>query len=113
LSLCLGLKLGQEFSIPVPVEVRLHPDAEQELRNAYLWYLERSSAVAESFIAEVDHAIGVVGDKPVRWPRLTKSLRRYVFPRFPFSLVYRVKPAYVEVIAIAHQKKRPGYWQHR
>jgi plasmid stabilization system protein ParE len=97
----------------VPTEVRLHPEAEKELRIAYLWYLERNTTVAESFVAEVDHAIGVVGEKPVRWPKLTKSIRRYVFPRFPFMLVYRVKPTYVEVIAIAHQKKRPGYWQVR
>jgi len=97
----------------VPTEIRLHPDAEQELRNANLWYAERNATVAESFVAEVDHAIGVIGENPVRWPKLTKSVRRYVFPRFPFSLVYRVKPTYVEVIAIAHQKKHPGYWQQR
>lgn len=94
-------------------EVRLHPDAERELRSAYLWYLERNTTVAESFVAEVDHAVGVVGDTPDRWPKLTKHVRRYVFPRFPFSLVYRAEPTYVEVIAIAHQKKRPGYWQSR
>jgi len=97
----------------VPTEVRLHPDAEAELREAYLWYLERNSVVARSFTAEVDHAIGVVGDSPRRWPKLTATVHRYVFPRFPFSLVYRFKPSYVEVIAIAHQKKRPGYWQAR
>lgn len=94
-------------------EVRLHPGAERELRSAYLWYLERSATVAESFEAEVDHAIGMVADSPERWPRYRSSLRRYVFPRFPFSLVYRVKPSYVEVIAIAHQKKHPNYWQKR
>lgn len=97
----------------MPAEVCLHPDAERELRSAFLWYLERNQTVAESFEAEVDHAIGVIAESPGRWPRLSKGARRYVFPRFPFSLVYRVKPTYVEVLAIAHQKKRPGYWQGR
>jgi len=97
----------------VSSEVQLHPAAEQELKKAYLWYLERNATVAEAFRSEVDHAIRVVAESPARWPRLTKSIRRYVFPRFPFSLVYRVKPTHVEVIAIAHQKKRPGYWQPR
>jgi plasmid stabilization system protein ParE len=58
--------------MPVPAEVRLHPDAEHELRSAYLWYLERNTTVADSFIADVDHAIEVVGGKPDRWPKLTK-----------------------------------------
>ena len=86
-------------------EVRLHPAAERELRVAYLWYLERSSVVADSFEAEVDHAVKVVAEHPERWPLLTQSVRRYVFPRFPFTLVYRVTQAYVEIVAIAHQKK--------
>jgi plasmid stabilization system protein ParE len=91
----------------------LHPDAERELRSAYLWYLERSETVAKSFIAEVDHAISVVADSPNRWPRLTNAARRYIFPRFPFSLVYRVRGSHVEIIAVAHQKKRPDYWSTR
>jgi toxin ParE1/3/4 len=97
----------------VPTDVQIHPEAEHELRNAYLWYLERNATVADSFVGEVDHAIGVVAGNPDRWPKLAGSARRYVFPRFPFSLVYRVKQAYVEIIAFAHQKKRPGYWQGR
>ena len=94
----------------MPVEVRLHPSAEQELRAAYLWYLDRSIIVAEAFQFETDHAIEAISESPDRWPRLTESERRYVFPRFPFSLIYRVNSQFVEVISIAHQKRKPGYW---
>jgi len=108
-----GQKSDPGYLPAVPIEVRLHPGAERELRSAYLWYLERSTTVAASFTAEVDRAIGVVAESPERWPRYSSALRRYVFPRFPFTLVYGVKPAYVEIIAIAHQKKRPDYWSSR
>jgi len=97
----------------VPVEIRLHPDAERELRAAFLWYLDRNILVAEGFQSEVAHAIHMVAEDPNRWPKLNESMRRYVFPRFPFTLVYRSRPAHVEVIAIAHQKRRPGYWRSR
>ncbi len=97
----------------MPNKVRLHADAEQELREAYLWYLERSETVAEAFVSEVDHAIEVVAEHPNRWLRLSSSIRLYVFPRFPFTLVYRVSSNGIEVIAFAHQKKRPRYWQYR
>jgi len=97
----------------VPVEIRLHPTAEQELRAAYLWYLERNGIVAEALQLEIDHAMAVISESPNRWPRLTESERHYVLPRFPFSLVYRVEPQFVEVIAIAHQKRKPGYWSKR
>jgi plasmid stabilization system protein ParE len=97
----------------VPVEIRLHPRAEQELRAAYLWYAERNEIVAEAMQLEIDHAMKVVSESPNRWPRLTKSERRYVLPRFPFSLVYRVNRQFIEIIAVAHQKRRPGYWSVR
>ena len=97
----------------MPVEVRLHPDAEAEVRAAYLWYLERSQIVAEAFQMEMDRAIQVVSESPTRWPPLTETERRYVFPRFPFSLVYRATPERVEVIAFAHQKRKPNYWSSR
>ncbi len=94
----------------MPAEIRLHPDAERELRAAFLWYFDRNAIVAESFRAEAEHAIEAIAANPIRWPKLTESLRRYIFPRFPFTLVYRVNPNFIEVIAFAHQKRRPGYW---
>ncbi|MBT8083723.1 MAG: type II toxin-antitoxin system RelE/ParE family toxin [Woeseia sp.] len=97
----------------MPAEVRLHPEAEFELRAAFLWYLDRNVLVAEAFQAEVSRAIKVVAENPDRWPELTESLRRYVFPRFPFTLVYRSRPKVVEVIAIAHQRRKPRYWRAR
>jgi toxin ParE1/3/4 len=36
-----------------------------------------------------------------------------VFQRFPFSLIYRVTVEAIEVIAIAHHRRRPGYWMQR
>ena len=97
----------------MPVEVRLHPEAERELRAAFLWYYDRNLLAAESFQAEAAHAIDAVANNPKRWTKLTESTRRYVFPRFPFSLVYRIRTDFVEVIAIAHQKRRPAYWRSR
>lgn len=97
----------------MPVEVRLHPGAENELRAAYIWYLERSEIVAAAFQLEVDHAVQAVSEGSNRWPKVTASERRYVFPRFPFSLIYRIRPQFVEIIAVAHQKRKPDYWAAR
>ena len=95
------------------IEVSFHPEAFRELRAAVLWYLDRNPIVAQSFQAETEHAIEVVLEDPRRWPKWGKSERKYVFPRFPFSLIYRVNLGVVEVIAVAHQKRKPGYWKKR
>jgi plasmid stabilization system protein ParE len=78
-----------------------------------VWYAERNFVAAVSFRAEAERAIVAIAESPTRWPKLTQSERRYIFPRFPFMLVYRVQPNFVEVIAIAHQKRKPDYWTKR
>ena len=95
------------------IEVSFHPEAVRELRAAFLWYFDRNPVVAQSFQAETEHAIEVVLENPRRWPRWGKSGRKYVFPRFPFNLIYRVNLGVIEVIAVAHQKRKPGYWKKR
>jgi plasmid stabilization system protein ParE len=41
-------------------------------------------------------------------------LRRFVLPRFPYSLIYRHLGAdEVRILAVAHQKRRPRYWTGR
>jgi len=74
----------------VTIEVCFHPEAFRELRAAVLWYLDRNPIVAQSFQVETEHAIEVVLEDPRRWPKWGKSERKYVFPRFPFNLIYRV-----------------------
>jgi hypothetical protein len=36
-----------------------------------------------------------------------------VFPRYPFSLVYILRGDDVEIVAVAHGRRRPGYWRSR
>ena len=95
------------------IEVSFHPEDVQELKVAFLWYFDRNPIVAKSFQLETEHAVEMILEDPNRWPKLTSSERKYVFPRFPLKLIYRVKMDTVEVVAVAHQKRRPAYWKKR
>ena len=93
--------------------VRFHPEAAGEAEAAFGWYAGRNAAAAHGFREELRHAVEAVAESPERWPRLGTRARRYVFPKFPFSLVYRLHNGEVEVVAVAHGKRRPGYWRSR
>ena len=93
--------------------VCFHPKAIEEAENSQSWYALRSPIAARGFVNELSHAIDMVSESPNRWPGFHADTQRYVFPRYPFSLIYRVKDEVVEVLAIAHYKKRPGYWSER
>ena len=81
-------------------KIELHPGAIAEAESAQAWYAERSKTASKAFVAELTHAVNKISESPLRWPEYHKETRRYFFPRFPFSLVYRVKEGLIEVIAI-------------
>jgi len=93
--------------------IELHPAAEAEARAAWLRYRAYDLAVARRFETALDRAIDRVADSPNRWPSYLHGTRRLVLRRFPFSIVYRVDTERVLIIAIAHQRRRPGYWARR
>jgi toxin ParE1/3/4 len=95
------------------VKVELHAAARAEVAEAVDWYSARSVIAASAFVHEVDLVLKQAAETPERWPRGALGTRRLIFPRFPFVLIYRARPGLIEVVAIAHQRRRPGYWKRR
>ena len=93
--------------------VRFHPEAAQEVQGAVDWYRERSVEAAAGFVAELNYAIEQVAELPDTWPAYKENTRRYVFRVYPYSLVYRIAGEEVTIVAVAHAKRKPGYWMSR
>ena len=89
------------------------PEAVREIEDAFDWYLERSPRAAESFLREVDRAASLIASSPQVWPRFEAGTRRYVLPKFPYSLIFRERDDRIEIVAVAHHKRRPRYWRGR
>ena len=94
-------------------EVILHSEAEIEVLEALDWYADRSALAARAFVHELNLVIVRVARSPETWPKISGGTRRIVFPHFPFNLVFRTKGDVVEIIAVAHQRRRPSYWRNR
>jgi len=93
--------------------IRFFEEAAEEVEHERAWYRERSEIAETSFLRELDHAIAIVTEAPHRWPQYIAGTRRYVFPKFPFSLVYFVEGDTVVIAAIEAENKEPGYWTDR
>jgi plasmid stabilization system protein ParE len=93
--------------------LRFHPEAERDAEGARAWYAERSAIAARAFLTELIVSMEAVREGPERWPRYLSGTRRHHFPRFPFSLIYSVSDEVVTVVAVAHHRRRPGYWLER
>jgi plasmid stabilization system protein ParE len=95
------------------LDLEVHPDALLEADAGLAWYLERSPRAAEHFLEEVERALKLILEAPERWPPHLYGTRRYVLYKFPYNVVYSVSGDLVRIYAIAHAKRRPGYWKSR
>ncbi len=93
--------------------VVFHAEAVAEAREAFSWYEQRNPRAAVAFSGELDRAVARVIESPGTWPSSTLGTRRCLFERFPFYLVYRELEDRIEILAVAHAKRRPGYWKDR
>jgi toxin ParE1/3/4 len=90
--------------------VIIHREARAELDEAAAFYEQQEYGLGASLLAEVEQALRLVGEHPSAWPpyRAT-TFRHIVLQRFP----YREFHDAIWVTAIAHGKRRPGYWRRR
>lgn len=95
------------------VRVEFTQEARREIDDAFAWYLERSPQAAETFVGEATNAVALIRSSPTLWPSFEVGTRRYVLRKFPYSIIYREIEGAIEVIAVAHHKRRPRYWRKR
>src|SRR2546427_4507719 len=95
------------------LKVALHEEAITEARAAREWYEVRSGAAAEAFMEELDRIVARIGEYPDGGAPYFEGTRRYLMQRFPFSVVYRKKRRAYEIVAVAHGRRKPGYWKNR
>lgn len=100
--------------MPSCVKVEYHPEAQEEFLAAVRCYAAEDRSLAVAFRDAVQRAERQIASAPLRWaPYLRPTTRRFLLKRFPFALIYTTTRRRVHVLAVAHQRRRPGYWLER
>lgn len=94
--------------------VTFDSEAADEFQAAVSYYESQRAGLGDDFAAEVDQAVQRIALTPQAFPPYgTSGLRKYVLPRFPFNIFFLELPDRIWIAAVAHQRRRPGYWSHR
>jgi len=96
-----------------PFAVEVHPLAADEAEAAERWYRDRNETAATRSRRELDRVVELIAERPEAAPPYVGNTRRFLLRRFPFFVVYRAYNDHVEVVAVAHARRRPGYWVQR
>ena len=98
--------------------VRPHHEVEAELTDAIGWYERERERLGREFWDEVQRTIALISENPaigglVARSRVSLPVRRVPLRRFPYFVIYRERPQDIQLVAIAHTSRRPGYWRSR
>lgn len=95
------------------MKAKFHPKASEEIVETTAYYESEVPGLGASFITEVERIVEVLCDQPNIGQKVGEALRRILLARFPYSLIYSIESECIWVIAVAHHRRRPGYWQER
>ncbi len=91
-----------------------HPAAEAEFLESVGYYESEVPGFGGALVDEFEAIARLLDESPKAWRiELPPDIRRAPPKRFPLSIVYRERPDGFQVLAIAHQRRRPHYWLGR
>ena len=95
--------------------IRSSEPASVEFSEAVRWYEARRAGLGGKFFDEVVAILALIEANPEIGMTISADdkTRRALVGRFPYGVVYRVKPTEIVIVAIAHLRRRPGYWKNR
>jgi toxin ParE1/3/4 len=90
-----------------------HPQADEDFDEALRYYEDCQPGLGLDFAEEVYAAIARVCEYPDAWTPMSKNTRRCLVNRFPYGIIFQMKPGIIRIIAVANLHHRPGYWKSR
>ena len=94
-------------------EVSFHRLAELELNEAADYYELERHGLGARFLREVNHCIDLIVKHPQAGAIILEDVRRWLLRRFPYAILYAIRPEGVRILSIMNLKRRPLYWAGR
>ena len=100
------------------MKVRVLSPALYEIADTALWYDSQRSGLGLEFWQRVDAELSRIEANPLSFGRSEFAtqeldLRFTVVVRFNYVIHFLVESDEVQIVSVAHQARRPGYWLTR
>ena len=89
------------------------PEAKDEFLEAAQYYEGCQEGLGYRFRLDIESATQKIAKTPFMYRVLKAPFRRHLLAKFPYSIIYSIEPDHIRIIAVAHNKRKPGYWQER
>ena len=93
--------------------LRWHPQARAEAGAAAAFYQEKRAGLAQRFLDNLEDTLHRIERHPLLYRQIEGEIRKCRVPRFPYGVIYRIRATDIEIIAVMHLRRTPGYWKDR
>lgn len=90
-----------------------HQVARAEFDAATDYYEEQADGLGDRFISLIEAATARITTYPLMAACFYRDCRRVRTEIFPYLIIYRMKGELIQIIAVMHTSRRPGYWKSR
>ena len=91
----------------------IHADALAEIDQAAAFYDLKAHGLGLRFLRAIEAGFDIIERHPERFQIFHGDRRRILIADFPYRIIYRLKSTEIRILAIAHTRRSPGYWQGR
>jgi len=93
--------------------VKILTEASIDIKEVTTWYKDISQFLASRFISQLYDGFAKITNNPNAWFNLTKRVRRYKLPDFPYIILFFIDGDNIIVFAVIHEKRNPKTWKRR
>ncbi len=88
-----------------------HPGAESEHLETIAYYESRKTDLGANYLSEFEKVVAEIIINPLIYPIDKKpDIRRKRMIKFPFTILFRTFKNTIQILAIAHHRRRPNYY---
>lgn len=109
----MGAGQGRPSATALKLPVVLRPQARAELVDDWSWYEEQRPGLGDELVTCVEAAFSQPARAPLAHPVVDEPVRRVLVRRFPYAVFFVPGPDGLLVLAVAHVRRKPGYWNDR
>ena len=94
--------------------LRIEDDAEEELKAAADYFEDKRPGLGLALEERIREALQKIQRNPGLYPFYKKTpFQKCLVDQFPYLVFYREYDQHISIVAVAHGRRRPGYWRKR
>ena len=87
--------------------------AQEELMAAARYYEKQRSGLGPRFLEATKELTIRIQENPLSGKVVYKKIRRRLVKKWPYTILYRVDPDEIAIVAVMHKRRSPDYWHDR